>query len=150
MNSDADILRTLNDDINLDLIKKFDLIDNPFNPYNDHEVQCLYYDKTSLPNFPCADRSLVMSLNIRSISSNFDELQHFICDLESKNVPFDIISLQEVWSVPYPDMFILNNFQSLVFKSRINSRGGGIGFFVRKGLNFKILDEYSVFVQHVF
>ena len=96
MNSDADILRSLNDDINLDLIKKFDLIDNPFNPYNDHEVQCLYYDETSLLNFPCADKSLVMSLNIRSISSNFDELQHFICELESKIVPFDIISLQEV------------------------------------------------------
>ena len=66
------------------------------------------------------------------------------------NTFFDIISIQETWQVPYPDLFTLTGFQKLVGRLRSNSRGGGICFFIRQGLKYKIIDQFSIFSEHCF
>jgi hypothetical protein len=55
--------------------------------------------------------------------------------------------LQETWEVRFPSSLSLPGFQPLVCRTRDGMRGGGVGIFVRTGLNFKEradLEDYSL------
>ena len=58
-----------------------------------------------------------------------------ILELVNKNVQIDVIALQEVWEIRDPLSLIIPGFQPLVCKTRTNMRGGGIGFYVKEGIN---------------
>ena len=157
MNNIGLVLDTLNLNPNLDLLSSesqntSDDLYFDFNPLESRNLDCKFYDTDSLKlNF--SDVSNVMkflSVNIRSLSCNFSRLKEWIYDLENNSVFFDIIALQEVWQIPYPDLFSLEGFQPLVFNCRSRGRGGGVGFFVRQGLKFKVLNELSIFSEGVF
>ena len=90
----------------------------------------------------------MLSFNIQSISSKFNEFQESINSLDP--FKFDIICLQELWRIIDPSIFVLDGYHSLVFKSREqNVQGGGVGIFVNKHLKFTNLPEYSVFIDKV-
>ena len=65
--------------------------------------------------------------------------------LSKKNIVFDIIALQELWSLPDPDKFFISGYQKIIFKSRNKTRGGGVGFYVKQGLKVKLIENLSVF-----
>ena len=45
---------------------------------------------------------------------------------------------------------MLPGYQPLVFKSRSNSKGGGVGFYIKEGIKFSRIDEFSIFHERVF
>ena len=75
----------------------------------------------------------VLSVNIQSLSSKFSGFYEFISQVKQKNIVFDIIALQELWSLPDPDKFFIPGYQRIIFKSRNKTRGGGVGFYVKQG-----------------
>ena len=90
----------------------------------------------------------MLSLNIQSISSKFNEFHDFIQSFES--FKFDVICLQELWKMYDPNMFSLNGYHSLFFKSRCNNvQGGGVGIFVNNQLKTTQLPELSTFIDKV-
>jgi hypothetical protein len=93
---------------------------------------------------------IYLSVNIQSLNSKFDELRMQILELVNKNVQIDAIALQEVWEIRDPLSLIIPGFQPLVCKTRTNMRGGGIGFYVKEGINFKIMDNLSPFEPKIF
>ena len=58
--------------------------------------------------------------------------------------------MQETWNINYPHLLELPGFQPLIYRNRNNMRGGGVGFYIRKGLNFKRKIELEQFQQKTF
>jgi hypothetical protein len=50
------------------------------------------------------NNSIFSSLNILSLMSNHEQLSLLIINLNEKTLNIAAIALQEVWSVPYPDL----------------------------------------------
>ena len=153
------LLSSLNDDrkysLTANLSNDISFTDNSSNlkdnPYDHIDLNCSYYDSVSFgEKYSNHKGSLVLNFNIRSLSANFGEFSDYIYELENLNTFFDIISIQETWQVPYPELFTLTGFQKLVGKFRSNSKGGGICFFIRQGLKYKIIDQFSIFSEHCY
>ncbi len=148
-------LLALNNAADLDFRNSYDLIlrefdENVYEPYSNVDITSNYYDMYTLPSISHDDTSpLFLSINIQSLNSKHSELCNQILDLTSKNLLIDVIAIQETWDICQPDLLSIPGFQSFVYKNRVNMRGGGVGFYVRNGINFKIIDNFSPFVRHV-
>jgi hypothetical protein len=59
------------------------------------------------------------------------------------------VALQEVWAVRYPDLANITGFK-LILNSRSNSRGGGVGFYIKDNIDFKTLNNLSPFLKKEF
>jgi hypothetical protein len=139
-----------NKDDNYDNHLSFLDSDSLDSPYNSNTFVCNYVDTDVLCEQILSSNDLnIMSLNIQSLPAKYTEL----CDLlnvweEKKSLP-DIILLQEIWTVRDPKSFTLNGFQPLIFKCRQGGQGGGVGIYVKEGINFK-LNPNSIFMEKVF
>ena len=143
-----DTLKSLNDNISLDIYNKIinHIIDdnNDNNLYEDINIDSQFYDlDTFINRFANSKSPLFINLNIQSLMSKHDKLNTFIGHLNNSNVTIDIIALQETWTVRYPHLLTIPGYQPLIFTNRSKGRGGDVGFYVRNGLNVKILDNLS-------
>jgi hypothetical protein len=93
---------------------------------------------------------LFLSINIQSLNSKYEELRNQIVELSSKNIFVDVIAIQETWEICLPEALSIPGFQPILYKTRTRMRGGGVGFYVRNGLNAKIIDNLSPFEQKIF
>jgi hypothetical protein len=123
-------LDSLNANICYDLTNKLDLFfgtDDETNPYIANPLNSKFYDflNTFSRSFHGDDKFLFLSLNIRNLMCNFDKFSSFISHLATKGVNIYAIALQEVWSVPYPELVAIDGF-NLTLKYRKNSWGGGV------------------------
>ena len=83
------------------------------------------------------------------LNSKFEQLKLQTLELISSNVKIDVIAIQETWEIRYPETLLIPGFQTLIFKNRTGMRGGGVGFYVRTGLNFKVIDDLSPFENKI-
>jgi exonuclease III len=65
-------------------------------------------------------------------------------------VKIDAIAIQETWEIRYPELINIPGFQTFVFKNRANMRGGGVGFYIRNGLKYSVLEDLSPFEDKIF
>ncbi len=87
------------------------------------------YDIDSLSNAEfISNNSIFLSINIQSLQSKYDQLLFELNQMESKGINVDILALQEVWDIRYPDLLSIPGFKPLIFKKRHGMRGGGVGF----------------------
>jgi len=122
-------------------------------PYEDTNIECNYYKVDDFLNtFSENTTSLsIMSLNIQSLPAKFNELNLFLNELDSSNnFSFDFIGLQEIWKLNYPNHYVLDNYHPIVYKTRPNRQGGGVGFFVKKSHIFHVIDNLSYIVDGIF
>jgi exonuclease III len=119
-------------------------------PYFGVEISSLYHDSTSISNV-CAKfkSSVFLSINIQSLMSKHEQLVHELSDLEQKNVIVDVIAIQETWDIKYPELVNIEGFSQFVFKRRRGMRGGGVGFYVRNGINVEIIEDLSPFENKI-
>ena len=117
------------------------------------DFQCKYYDEAEFRKLENESNFSVLSHNIRSLSGKFDELRVFLSGLQ--NFPFSIIALQEVWSVNRE--FKLEGYELLEYATRDKTQpktnpncGGGVGFFVKEGLNYEIIHFDGEFEKGVY
>jgi hypothetical protein len=59
------------------------------------------------------------------------------------------IALQETWNVPYPELVHIDGF-NFISKSRKNGRGGGVGFYLRDNLKYRVVKDLSTFIDNEF
>ena len=156
---DSDEVGTLNSNMELDFIHAMNSLnesrsnfDLPFHdPYIDSDINCLFYDELNFLNkFNSYRDSIILNANIQSLQSKYNKLRDFVVSLGTNNIPVEIISLQEIWSVHDVDLYDLPGFQKLIFKVRDKSRGGGVGFYVKSGLNYYINNDFSAFHERIF
>ena len=79
---------------------------------------------------------------LRSIHINFNELDQFINQEKSKP---DVIALTETWSNQYTlqNAYQVNGYGQLLRSDR-ERRGGGVGFFIRKGIKVQIKQKQTM------
>ena len=121
--------------------------DNPYNLYNIHSK---YYDNPAfLKSFKNSKNNLLLSLNIQSLHSKHFNLKSFIIENVSSGVPISLIALQEIWNIVDPNTVNIPNF-NFVYKKRSKFRGGGVGFYIKQGISYKIIENLSFFVEKIF
>lgn len=75
-----------------------------------------------------------ISINIRSLHSNFDLLR------ATQNINnYGIIGLQETWANKHNLNYILNGFDYPIFRNRQNRNGGGVCFYIKEGLIYEMV-----------
>ena len=77
------------------------------------------------------------------MQSKFNELVAFIACLSKKNIFIDVIALQEVWAVPYPESVSIPGYQNI-------HRGCGVGFYVRDNIECEKMQNFSPFHEKIF
>ena len=92
----------------------------------------------------------MLSLNIQSLPTKFSECSEFIYDLAAVGNKPDVICLQEIWQVPDPTIFNLNDYNTLELNARNSAKGGGVGIYVRNGLSFNILKPFTLSIERIF
>lgn len=119
-------------------------------PYESININCKYYDENTLiSTLKQSISSSLLSLNIQSLPSKFSEFSEFINSLQTHNVFFEIIALQEIFQIHDPLVYSINNYHEFVFKQRKDSTGGGVGFYIHSSVKFKILEELSLFHEKI-
>ena len=124
----------------------------------DTENSCKYYDIEQFQDLVknCYSEFSSMSLNIRSLANKFDELKDFINDINNDTFKFDIICIQEIWSIPFHFNLNINGYKPLISRLRqakdINNRnlGGGIGIWIKNEYSIEIIESLSIFNEKVF
>ncbi len=128
MNNTSLVELELNNNPDLDFFTKFK--QNPdIVPFVEYSLDCKYYDENCfISEYKNNGNQIVLSINIQSLASKFDELLNIIDKFESKGVNIAIIALQEVWLIPENSHFYIKGF-NFVSKTRQKGRGGGVAFF---------------------
>jgi len=144
-----DFLSFFNDINDEDSVPDSFFINNHCSPYSNLNLNCKYIDSTEFSSIK-SNKFTTLSLNIQSLSSKFNELSEFINELSNTNSSPDVICLQETWNVLDGSLFPLNDYQQLIFNNRNNSRGGGVGIYVKNHLTVKVLSKYSIFLERSF
>ena len=123
-------------------------INNQCSPYSNINLTCLYTDVNKLHLLP-SDKFSVISLNIQSLPAKYLEFSDLISQFSHESTP-DVICLQETWKIVDNSFFPLPNYHPLETNVRCEARGGGVGIYVKQNLSFKILNQYSIFVERIF
>ena len=125
--------------------------ENDLNIFNGILLSSKYFNlKSFSAKCKSENKPVVISLNIQSLQSKFNDLVAFISNLNSKNIFIDVIALQETWAVPYPEAVSIPGYQKIVLNCREISRGGGVGFYVRNNIEFEVQKNLSPFRETIF
>ena len=91
-----------------------------------------------------------MHLNIRSLHKNIDKLKDFRNDIKGK---FRVIVLSETWTdddkADLNSLFHIPNYSFIHEKRKTNHKGGGLGIYVHKTLNYKILPNHTKNTENI-
>jgi hypothetical protein len=144
----------LNNRAELDFFTSYNQLyrDNVLNddPYFGIEMKSHFHDIDSLSNL-CRTQNgpIFLGLNVQSLQSKHENLCAELNELLKNNITVDVIALQEIWDIRYPELVAIDGFKPLIFKKRRGMRGGGVGFFVKNSLSAEILENLSPFENKI-
>ena len=119
-------------------------------PYNNGNIQCKYVDDDEFfVEMAVRQNFLIMSLNIQSLPSKHSELVDFIKICTKNKCKPDIICLQELWTITCSSVLDIPGYHSLVYRSRVKTQGGGVGFYISSDISYSILPT-SIFHERIF
>jgi hypothetical protein len=151
MNYDTGPLLAMNNDAKYCLT--FDTMpdDNDIiSPYTQYNVNSSYFDTTSLTaKHSHHKQPLFLSLNTQSLQSKHTSISLLLSELASKQVNVDILALQETWRIPYTEIVEIPGY-TFTHKHRTANRGGGVGFYIRNTITFRVIPELSPFDDNIF
>jgi hypothetical protein len=127
-------------------------MDPDLNVYNHTSINSKFYDIDVFShNFNSVDGPTFLNLNIQSLNAKYDKLKEIISDLWQNKIYVDVIALQETWKIQYANLLEIPGYQKIVYRNRSVGRGGGIGFYVKNGINFKIVEPpFRHFINKTF
>ncbi len=89
-------------------------------------------------------------LNCRGLSANWESFHNLICDLHGDAFSFDLIGISELYKCCNDNRLCLPGYHELIARSRDDGPRGGVGLFIKQTLNYKIREDISVFISHIF
>lgn len=128
-------------------------------PFTNNPNKCEYYEPTNFEKK--LDESAInggnhsrsyFHLNCRGLSANWEQFRDLICDLHSDNFSFDFIGISEVFRCDRDQRISLPGYHTIITRVRElhDDYRGGVALFIKDSLDFKIRDDLSVFIPHVF
>jgi len=128
-------------------IDNFNFIENPL---LSNKLSSNYYNESSFIDcFRTFQSPLVLNLNIQYLLSKFEKFTSLLSILSDKGIIFEIISLQEISCINDASLVNIPGYHPFVFKSRTSCKGGGIGFYIRNNLKFKVFHDFSPFHERI-
>ena len=115
-NPKFDFLKNLNknDDEDNNMLN-FSFTDSPYESTN---ISCVYMCENEFINkYRNCQKPSVLSINIQSLPAKFNDLCIVINSLLVDNCAPDIICLQEIWKIPNSDLFVIDGYHPLIYKS---------------------------------
>ncbi len=95
------------------------------------QIGSKYFDRNSFTcKFAKTKKPIYLSINIQSMMSKHESLKSFAVNLLPKQVPVDIIAIQEIWAINDSKIVHIPGFQPLTYSSRAGMREGGFGFYI--------------------
>lgn len=124
-------------------------IDSPFQYAGNN---CDYYEMNQLHELvrTFKDCRTYFHLNCRGLSSSWDSFYELLCNIHNEQFSFDIIGISEVFHCANDSRISLPGYHELLTRCRPEGSRGGVGLFVKEHLNYKIREDLSVFIPHVF
>ena len=136
-------------DISNELFRNVDPDD--CNPYMNITIDSTFEDlNTFVSKFQNSNKPLFLNLNVQAINSKFENLKQLIVNITNKGIQIDVIAIQETWGVKYPKLLIIPGFQEIIYANRKKGKGGGVGFYIRNGINCTILNSNVGFTDKLF
>ena len=135
-------------DIN-DKLKLFFGDDNDENIFMSDTLNHTYYDTHNFTYNFKQKECIFLSINVCSLMSKHNDLSLFITQLTKNNVNVNVIAIQEIWNIPYPELVIIPGFE-FIYSMRQNAHGGGVAFYIKQGITFKIIKNLSIFIEREF
>ena len=147
-NENYDFLSQLNNNNRNDTNFNEILGEDPvYSLYDDLSLNCDYFDEQEFASrFENNKNFSVLSWNIQSLPSKFSEFKDSLDFYLSTGFQFDIIALQEIWTIHDEDLMKIDGY-NFVFKQRTNGTGGGVGIYIQESIKFKLLPQYSIFLD---
>ena len=131
--------------------------DDNDNIYSGLQHSCAYYETEQFQGKvkDLSNQISIFSMNIRSLPNKIHEFKDYLSELNHGQFKFNVIGLQEVWTVPLNTNLSLPGYSKIEAKVRDNSKitnrsGGGVAFFVDEDMEYEILEKHSIFIPHVF
>ena len=113
-------------------------------------ISSRFYDVPLLiSNFSKSTKPILASLNIQSLMSKHSELKDFLYELSANKVPAYIIALQETWTIHHPHLINIPGYK-FIHQHRKDMKGGGVGFYVKENLSFKVSEKHTTFIPKIF
>ncbi len=121
-------------------------------PFEHCDISCEYYEPHDFRELAksLTNTSSFFHLNCRSISANWEGITSLLYDLQGENFSFDYIGMSEVFKCDRDSRLNLPGFHDFITRTRVDRNGGGVGIFIKENINFKIRDDLSVFIPHLF
>jgi hypothetical protein len=113
-------------------------------------MQCDYHDAHNFTNIDTNNALSCLHINCRGLSANWENFKHLICELHSGNSKFDFIGICEAYRCENDMRLKLPGYNDLISRSRTSGSRGGVGLFINDNISYKIRDDISVFIPHVF
>jgi hypothetical protein len=147
------VLLDLNNNNNLDFIhlsENYFSLDDNINPYQHTCISSSYFDNESfITKFRKTHNPIVINLNVQSLNSKINSLRELIQQITDNDIYIAIIAIQETWNIPHPETVQIPGF-NFICKQRTKGRGGGVGFYVKEKIKFKMLPMFSPFSEKIF
>jgi len=91
----------------------------------------------------------ILSQNVRSLDANFEKLENFLQQVNEsdKKILFSVIAMQETWQ--FKTQHQIPHYQKLIAKTRTRNQGGGVGFFIKEGIEFEEIEDASNFEERI-
>lgn len=121
-------------------------------PFGQGELECNYYEPQQFLHLTegIKKSKSYFHLNCRSLSSNWESFHDLLCDLHSDAFSFDFIGVSEVFRTEKDSRLTLPGYHSIIARCRDDDGRGGVGLFVKDNINYKIREDLSAFIPHVF
>ena len=79
------------------------------------EIPHNYTDKQNFISTFCnTNTPIILSLNIQSLNSKFNNLETFLLELENNDIFILAVAMQEIWQVPHPEFVKINGYNLLI------------------------------------
>ena len=145
-----------NDKFNLfevETILTNDNFDPDSNFFNEkiNSVESTYYTHEEFVSFSSnlSENFSIIHLNIIIFHKNIDKLKDFLNDIKEK---FSVIVLSETWiddKFDLNSLFHIPNFSFTYEKRKTKHKGEGLGIYVHKTLNYKILPNLAKNTENI-
>ena len=128
------------------------------NKFSNEENSCQYFGLEDFQSLVkgCLSEFSCLSINIRSLAGKIDELRDFISDVNHDSFRLDLITIQEIWTIPSHFNMNIEGYQPLISKLRKHkdpldrNLGGGIGIWVKNSHSYEVIESLSIFNEKVF
>jgi hypothetical protein len=145
-------LQDLNCNAKFDIKQQLNIFlgdDDDVNIFKNVSSKHSYHDLLSIKNSVNRNNPVLLSCNVCSLKSKHGVLISFVDDLKNRAINICIIAVQETWNIQIPELVQIPGFK-LVYKLRHSIRGGGVAFYIKDNVKFKIMDNFSHFIEKTF